>query len=208
MSLIPLSVSDQHGLNCHWTLLDKFVLVTDSDIGAFAREVCPVDPNQNFRTVDWQQQLTRLSRTIHGLNARHDRLAFGSHSPDQIALLKSEFPDDILTVGINYDQGDHELMLTNLSEFHVYGLTQGLIAANDQDVLALKTLSPESLIDYYVHIFDTQNIIPRSVTCNVDYSVNVQDLFDAAKLSDHFVNLGLDFNDQVREFYHRWLSIQ
>lgn len=172
--------------------------------GDFARHMCE-NPSDNFRNIDWPNNIDRLHEILDRVN-KH--LIFGSHHVDQIQYLKSQFGNKSITVAVNYDPDDYDLLLKNLAQNHVRLLQSNMIQANQHDQDLMLKLGNTDLVQHYQHEFDRMRLIPVSISDTFDYVIKVKDFYNKNKVADHVTNLGFEFSESAQKYYDYWISRQ
>lgn len=172
--------------------------------GSFAKQMCQV-PSKQFRDIDWSTNIDQLLNVYHNTD-KH--LIFGSHHVSQIDYLKKKFDRDCVTVALNYTNSDYEFLLRNLAENHVRLLLAGKLQPTVHDTRLMQTSTDQDLVRYYQREFDQLELIPRSVSDNLDYTIDIMDFFNEQKILQHVTNLGFSLSDTVQRYYNYWIKHQ
>ena len=191
---------------CSYSLSDnKFFKLT---VGNFAQKQTN-NPTADFRHIDWSipVNLSNLNQSVELAVAQNKFLIFGNNSNDQIDFLKTYYTNDIVTIGINYNENMYLTLLDNMAKYHIYLLTNNSnISQLDQELL--KTKSSAELIDYYTNAFNQQNLIPRISVIDCDYTILIDDFFNKSVMAKHYINLGVPFTVASEQYYDIWLAGQ
>jgi hypothetical protein len=172
--------------------------------GIFAKQMCQ-KPSKTFRDIDWSKQIDKLHDIYHNTD-KH--LIFGSHHIEQIDYLKKQFGKDCVTVALNYTVDDYKFLLNNLAENHVRLITCGKLQPTAHDSMLVQTLTNSELVQYYQQEFDQMELIPRSVSDSLDYTINIMDFFNKQQVLQHITELGFDASDTVQQYYDYWFRHQ
>lgn len=174
----------------------------DLIVGNFGQQMSE-DTAKNFRHIHWADKIDQL-RQLHSQTKQH--IIFGSHHTNEIEYLKNQFNEEITTVAINYDTSSYLWLLNDIAKNHVRLLRNQTIAPTEYDKELLQSLDTDALIEHYQTAFDQLQLIPKSVTDNFDYSINVSDFTNKDVVANHVRALGVEFSSTASEFYDQWFS--
>lgn len=191
---------------CSYALIDNkfFKLI----VGKFAQKQTD-NPSVNFRHIDWSipVNLSNLNQSVELATAQNKFLIFGSNSTNQIDFLKKYYTNDIVTIGINYNENMYLTLLDNMVKYHIYLLNNNShISQLDRELF--NTKSSAELIDYYTNAFNQQNLIPRTSVIDCDYTILVDDFLNKSVMAKHYNNLGVPFTIASEQYYDTWLAGQ
>jgi hypothetical protein len=165
------------------------------------------DPINKFRSINWNESIDNLNDKLKQAQASNKILVFGTYLSDQVAFLKTQYKSNIVTIGTKFNENMYPLLLRCLAKKHINLLKNNQITANEFDQEAMRTKSPEELIDHYSKIFDQQHMIPKTDCDLCDYIIPLDDFFDLSALANHFKQLNMPLNGQAITFYNQWLSL-
>jgi hypothetical protein len=186
---------------CQYNLVNtQFIEVT---IGDLANSLS-LNPKSEFRNVQWNNSIDLLDQHLSNASSAGQILIFGSNHNQQLELLKSHYKDQCFTIGLTYNESVYQLLLKNMSQYHVYMLTHNKLTPTQLDLECLDQLSQSQLEDYYIRAFDQLSLIPHSSSTDCDYNLPVTDLFSLEKLKTHYNNIGMPFTDESLRFYQSW----
>jgi hypothetical protein len=191
---------------CSYSLRDNkfFKLI----VGKFAQKQTD-NPANDFRHIDWSipVNLSNLNQSVELAATQNKFLIFGNNSNNQIDFLKTYYTNDIVTIGINYNENMYLTLLDNMVKYHIYLLNNNSnISQLDRELL--NTKSSAELIDYYTNTFNQQNLIPRISVIDCDYTILVDDFFNKSVMAKHYINLGVPFTIASEQYYDTWLAGQ
>jgi hypothetical protein len=188
---------------CTFSINDLgFINIT---IGNFVKPHCD-NPTQEFRFIDWSQNLESLTQSLNQATAQNQNLIIGTYRSDQMKFLKNHYGDQVLTIGIDHTESSYNSLLQVLAKQHVYYLESGMLPITDVDQQILTNITINK-IDYYANAFDQQQIIPKSDVGNYEYSILFEDFYNQKTMAHHLTQLNLPFNNKSLEFYNQWLGI-
>ena len=167
--------------------------------GEFTLSQCG-DPS-NFRHIDWDPA------TLNTLSQLGKTLVFGTYRDDQLPKLKKHFSDDIVTVGITHNEQSYNILLHHVAKNHVSFLRTGTIQPNEYDQQLLSSYNNSELINYYMDTFDRMSLLPKTVSIDCDYSIDVADFFNKSKLAFHCSHLNIPITPASEQFYDAWLTL-
>lgn len=202
VALLTVSAGDQVHGPCYYSVTTDGFL--DQVTGDFARTMAE-DPVTQTRHINWREHTDKL-RDYYQRARRH--LIFGSHHVDQLHYLKSEFGEEVTTIAVNYTQHDYDRLLDNLARDHVRLMRQNRLEPTSQDAELMATLDPVDLIRHYRQEFDSMELIPPCVDDQLDYTVEVKDFYNPARMANHVRGLGFEFSAMAESYYDYWVSRQ
>ena len=164
------------------------------------------DPFADFRNFPWSNNIEKLNTLLSISSLQNKILTFGNHKAEELIAIKNHCNDKAITIGINYTEDIYPLLLTNVAEYHIWLLKHNRINKNEQDQYNLDHLTYKEQVDYYTHAFNEINLIPRSNIEYLDYNINVEDFFSESKLYNHFANIGINLNNETKQYYRTWQS--
>jgi hypothetical protein len=165
--------------------------------GGFASSVVD-NPYIDFRQYDW---------TTSSFPTTDKLLIIGTYRSDQLNPIKLKYNDDVLTIGISYNEENCKLLLNNLAKQHVKSLILGTVNKSELDANLLASKSSEELINYYTTAFTNQTLVPINQTVDCDYLIPLTDFYSKSAITQHLINLRLPFTNDGELFYDRWLDL-
>lgn len=158
----------------------------------------------NLRSMTWDQHQDFLNQLVESAAQNKQDLFFGSHSHSQLVFLKNFFGNQSFIVALNYQENLYEFLLEDLALVHIHMLKTNAIKANEYDTEAMRTKTPEQLVDHYKLTFDGLNYIPHKSNFVGDYEIMLDDYFVPERMRQHFDNIGFPIQHTSDNFYKRW----
>lgn len=201
LALALILTSEQFKLYypCEYQITDgKFFNVIP---GKFVKDAVASNPNVTFRNINWQQNVSYLDSCLSKRS-----VAFGTHRDDQILWLKENYGENAITIGVSYTEFEYPMMLKNLSEYHIHLLQTGHLDMNYKDREQISQLSNIQLIEYYMELFDSMNLIPRTSQPVCDINIPVIDFTNLKIMQAHYNKMSVAFNNSTLTLYQSWLD--
>ena len=149
------------------------------------------DLRNGFRYIPWSKNSSVLKNI-----ASQDKFQILSTSVDsEVDFVKDFLKDDVVTVGVHYDEDDHIELVRSIARFHIYSLHNGWMTNNDPTIL-----SEEEYMEKF------SDFVTESTKTSYDYNIHFKDFTNKTLMMDLFKNIGLPFNEKGEQFYDRWLS--
>lgn len=170
----------------------------DINVGEFTKDMCPVDPVNFFRHINWATKIDLLKH----LEQQQKNVVWAVQREEQLHYLKEQFKTNALTIATTWD--NNRLLLEHLAKFHVKMQDTGVFEITDNDKNA--RAQGVDLVKHYINEFDQIGLVPKASLPCADYNIPITDYFDQTKFFVHLKNIGADLTPQVISFYKDWLA--
>lgn len=143
-----------------------------------------------FRYIPWSENRKVLTELTS-----KDKFQILSTSVDsEVAFVKDFLKDDVVTVGVHYDEDDRDELVRNIAKSHIYYMAMGWITLDSE------ILSEEEYVKRFPHL------VTESTQASYDYNINFKDFTNKSLMMEHFKNIGLPFTEESEQFYDEWLA--
>jgi len=172
--------------------------------GDFCLFYDPNDPIRNFRNIDWRSKIHSLNDLLSGID---QPIVFGNNSIDQIRFLKSNVNHSCATISCSYDEEYYDFILNYFTRSHISKQMSGQLEITNLDQ-QLRNDQSIDLFLWYKNSFDQQNLVPKSLNFDTDYTVPLRDFFDKERFFWHLTNIGGSESPEALDYYNNWLENQ
>lgn len=143
-----------------------------------------------FRYIPWSE-----NREVLTALTSKDKFQILSTSVDsEVTFIKDFLKDDVVTIGVHYDEDDRDELVRNVAKSHIYSMIMGWITPDSE------ILTEAEYVKRFPHL------VTESTQASYDYDINFKDFTSKSLMMEHFNNIGLPFTQESEQFYDSWLA--